>query len=586
MTSAVGTASRPTLVLALLCTVQFMLVLDNAIANVALPRIQADLGFSVGSLQYVVSLYALTFGGFLILAGRAGDLFGRRRFLLAGVGVFTVASLVCGVAQSEGALLAGRALQGLGGALAAPAALSLITTTFTEGAQRNRALGVFGAVAAAGASAGLIIGGAPTDALSWRWVFYINLPIGAAALLLAPRLIRESRDRTNDRSLDVPGAVAVTAGLALLVYGVTRGQEVGFGATSTVLLLAGSIALLAVFVVIEATVRRPLVPFRFFAQRSVTAANVVALASTGVIAGQGFFSTLYLQQVLGFSPIETGLAFLPVSLSAFAGSGIASRLASSVGTRFLLAAGLAFMGLATLLLTGIEAGGSYLDVFFPFLLFGLGLGLSFVSQTITATAGVRSEDQGLASGLLNTSQQLGFAIGVAVLVTIAVGASEQSTATVLADRLVAGYSSGYLASAGVALVGSLVALALVPKVRPGAGPPLSADHLPTATGALEPPVDAPAEKDGRHNDGSGTGGGPPRDRIAASRRRLHARYGMPLDPDAPPPTSTIEAGRLVIAVRLRDPGAGGSDPARTARPCHGQARGRAATRPRASSGPA
>lgn len=495
MTSSAGTASRPTLVLALLCTVQFMLVLDNAIANVALPLIQADLGFSVGSLQYVVSLYALTFGGFLILAGRAGDLFGRRRFLLAGLAVFSLASLLCGVAQSEGALLAGRALQGLGGALSAPAALSLITTTFAEGPRRNRALGVFGAVAAAGASAGLIIGGALTDALSWRWVFYINVPIGAGALLLAPRLIRESRDRSGDRSLDVPGAVAVTAGLALLVYGVTRGQEVGFGATSTVLLLAGSIALLALFVLIEATVRRPLVPFRFFAQRPVTAANIVAITATGVIAGQAFFSTLYLQQVLGFSPIETGLAFLPVSLSAFVGSGMASRLTSRVGTRFLLAAGLACMGLATLLLSGIEADGSYLDVLAPFLLFGLGLGLSFVSQTITGTAGVPSGEQGLASGLLNTSQQLGFAIGVAALVTVAVGASEQSTATLLADRLVAGYSTGYLASAGVALAGVLVALALVPKARPGGGRPPAAGHLPGgAAGVLERPVGAPGER--------------------------------------------------------------------------------------------
>ena len=456
------------LVLALLCTVQFMLVLDNAIANVALPQIQDDLGFSVSALQYVVSLYALTFGGFLILAGRAGDLFGRRRFLLAGVALFTAASLLCGVAQSQGVLLAGRALQGLGGALAAPAALSLITTTFAEGSERNRALGVFGAVAAAGASFGLILGGALTDALSWRWVFYINVPVGLAALALTPRLIRESRDARTDRSLDVPGAATITAGLALLVYGVTRGQEDGFGSTGTLSLLAGSAALLAAFVAIERGVRRPLIPFRFFGRRTVTAANVVAITTTAVIAGQSFFSTLYLQQVLGFSPIETGLSFLPLSLAAFAGSAIASQLAARTGTRPLLAAGLALMGVSTLVLTGVEPDGSFLGVLPAFIAFGLGLGMSFVSQTITATASVDADEQGLASGLLNTSQQLGFAIGIAALVSVAVSASERSTAAGLPARLVEGYAAGYLASGVVALVGAAAALLLVPRVRPAA----------------------------------------------------------------------------------------------------------------------
>jgi EmrB/QacA subfamily drug resistance transporter len=465
----------------LLCTVQFMLVLDNAIANVALPRIQEDLGFSVSALQYVVSLYALTFGGFLILAGRAGDLFGRRRFLLGGVALFSVASLMCGLAQSEAVLLIGRALQGLGGALAAPAALSLITTTFAEGAERNRALGVFGAVAAAGATAGLIIGGALTDALSWRWVFYVNVPVGAAALLLAPRLIHESRVRVSDRALDVPGAVTVTGGLGLLVYGVTRGQDDGFGATSTLLLLGGAAALLALFAVIESHVRRPLVPFRFFGRRAVSGANVVALASTGVIAGQAFFSTLYLQQVLGFSPIETGLSFLPLSLAAFAGSGIASQLAGRIGTRTPLAVGLGLMGLGTLALTGISPDGSYWGVLPAFVIFGLGLGLSFVSQTITATGGVDADQQGLATGLLNTSQQLGFAVGVAGLVSVAVAATEGSTATGAA-ALVEGYTSGYLACSAVALAGVIAALLLVPRVRPNGPAPRATEQVPVATG--------------------------------------------------------------------------------------------------------
>lgn len=480
--SAPATAPRPRAVLALLCTVQVMLVLDNAIANVALPRIQADLGFSVGALQYVVSLYALAFGGFLILAGRAGDLFGRRRFLLAGVALFSVASLMCGVAQSQGVLLAGRALQGLGGALAAPAALSLITTTFAEGAARNRALGIFGAVAAAGATAGLIVGGALTDALSWRWVFYVNVPIGVAALLLAPHLIRESRDRATERALDIPGAVTVTSGLALVVYGVTRGQEDGFTATSTLVLLGGAAMLLATFVFIETTVRRPLVPFRFFGRRAVSGANVVALASTGVIAGQAFFSTLYLQQILGFSPIETGLSFLPLSVAAFVGSGIASQLAGRIGTRLPLAVGLGLMGFGTLALTGISSDGSYWGVLPGFVLFGLGLGLSFVSQTITATAGVEPGEQGLASGLLNTSQQLGFAIGLAGLVSVAVSATDGSTAGSAAARLVDGYTTGYLACGAVALAGVIAALLLVPRVRPDRRTPAATEQVPIATG--------------------------------------------------------------------------------------------------------
>jgi EmrB/QacA subfamily drug resistance transporter len=480
--STPATGSRSTAVLALLCTVQFMLVLDNAIANVALPRIQADLGFSVSALQYVVSLYALTFGGFLILAGRGGDLFGRRRFLLAGVALFSVASLMCGIAQSQAVLLAGRGLQGLGGALAAPAALSLITTTFAEGAARNRALGIFGAVAAAGATAGLIIGGALTDALSWRWVFYVNVPVGVAALVLAPRLIGESRDRASERSLDIPGAVTVTGGLAMVVYGVTRGQQDGFTATSTLVLLGAAAMLLGAFVLIETNVRRPLVPFRFFRRRAVSGANVVALASTGVIAGQAFFSTLYLQQILGFSPIETGLSFLPLSVTAFVGSGIASQLAGRIGTRLPLAAGLGLMGLGTLALTGVSPEGSYWGVLPGFVLFGLGLGLSFVSQTITATAGVDPGEQGLASGLLNTSQQLGFAIGVAGLVSVAVSATDGSTAGSAAAQLVDGYTTGYLACGAVALAGVIAALVLVPRVRPDSANPPASEQLPVATG--------------------------------------------------------------------------------------------------------
>jgi MFS family permease len=388
---------------------------------------------------------------------------------------------MCGAAQSQGVLLAGRALQGLGGALAAPAALSLITTTFAEGSERNRALGIFGAVAAAGATAGLIIGGALTDALSWRWVFYVNIPVGAPCCC-SPRG-SSARAATARRPLARhPRRRHVTAGLALVVYGVTRGQEDGFGATSTLLLLGAAATLLALFAFIETHVGRPLVPFRFFRRRAVSGANVVALASTGVIAGQAFFSTLYLQQILGYSPIETGLSFLPLSVAAFVGSGIASQLAGRIGTRLPLAAGLGCMGLGTLALTGISADGSYTGVLPAFVLFGLGLGLSFVSQTITATAGVDADQQGLASGLLNTSQQLGFAVGIAGLVSVAVAATEGSAAGGAAARLVDGYTTGYLACSAVALAGLIAALLLVPRMRPDRTPPPAGEHVPVATG--------------------------------------------------------------------------------------------------------
>jgi EmrB/QacA subfamily drug resistance transporter len=448
--------------LALLCTVQFMVVLDNAIGNVALPSIREDLGFAEGQLQYVISLYALTFGGFLILAGRAGDLFGRRAFFIAGTAIFGAASLGCALADSKEMLLAGRAAQGLGAAFVSATALALISNIFAEGAERNRALGVWGGVAAAGAAAGMILGGVLTDAFGWEACFLVNVPIAVVAIAVAPALLPESRERGAGRRLDLPGAFAVTAGIGLLVYGLTRGQEDGFGSTVALVLLSGAALALVVFVVLETrVVGDPLVPFRIFRTPGLSGANLGSLALAMTIAGQGFFCTLYMQQVLGFSPIQTGLAFLPISLLALVGAGVASQLALRLGPGPVMAAGLGLAAAGCALLTGISAQGTYAADLLPgFVLFGIGLGLAFVSATIAATAGVADDEQGLASGLLSTSQQVGFAVGVAVLVTIAVARADALGAGGGVESVLGGYRLGLWVAAGIALGGVPAALSI------------------------------------------------------------------------------------------------------------------------------
>jgi EmrB/QacA subfamily drug resistance transporter len=478
--AAPATSSRRWLALTLLCAVQFMVVLDVSIVNIALPSIEEDLRFSEKNLQWVVSGYALTFGGFLLLAGRAADLFGRRRFFMIGLGLFTASSLACGLAVSDAMLVVARAAQGLGAAMVSPAALSLLTTTFREGDERNHALGVWGAVAAGGAAAGLLLGGLLTAGLGWEWVFFVNAPVGALAIALAPVLLSESRDLIEVPRLDLLGAVTVTGGLVLLVYGLTQAEGAGFGSFRTIGVLALAAALVVTFRFVEGRVDRPLVPFRVFRSRTLTGANLVALVSAAVIGAQGFFSTLYMQQILDYSPLTTGLAFLPLTLTIMATSALGSRLVSRVGTKPMMVAGMSSLAIGMFLLGRIPVEGSYVADLLPgFFMFALGLGLTFVTAIIAATAGVADSEQGLASGLINTSQQVGTALGLAILVTVAAVRTEALEGNVgpAATALVGGYRYGFAAGAALAVVGVLVALFFVRErecaeevLRPGPEP--------------------------------------------------------------------------------------------------------------------
>jgi EmrB/QacA subfamily drug resistance transporter len=456
--------------LLLLCATQFILVLDVSVATVALPTIRDELGFSAEDLQWIITGYALTFGGFLLLGGRAADLLGRRRVFVAGLALFVAASLLAGLAQSAVMLVGARLLQGLGGALVSPAALSLLTTTFAEGPARNRAMGVWGAVAAGGGAAGLLLGGVLTELLSWRWVFLVNVPIGAAVLALAPRLLTESRSPDRSR-IDVFGALLATGALLLLVFGLTSGEREGFGAPVTLLCLAVGVLLLVAFVAVERRTAHPLVPLGIFRRASLDGANIVFLAVSAVIAGMSFFGTLYLQGTLGFSPIETGLAFLPTTLTIMVVSAVVARVVDRTGPRALLAAGALLMLAGMLLLSRLSADGDYLADALPgFLLTALGLGLSFTTGMLAATAGIGEAEQGLASGLVNTSQQIGQALGLAVLATVAAAVTGGAEAD--PSALVDGWATAFLVGAAFALIALVAALTLVggrpdaPRVRP------------------------------------------------------------------------------------------------------------------------
>jgi EmrB/QacA subfamily drug resistance transporter len=425
----VATTQRKWLALALLATVQFMVVLDIAIVNVALPSIQVDLGFSQENLQWVISAYALMFGGFLLLGGRAADLLGRRRLFIGGLALFSVASLFSGLAWSDEVLILARGFQGLGAAVITPAALSILMTTFAEGKERNVALGVWGAVGAFGAVAGVLLGGILTDLLSWEWVFYINVPVGLGAMALAPVLLQESRD-TAAKSFDALGAVLVTAGLVTLVYGITQAPNNGWTSGETIGLFAGAAVLLASFVGWELRASEPLMPFSIFRVRTVAAANIA-----GLILGTATFSmflmlTLYMQQVLGYSPLKTGLAYLAVAVTAIVWSTVAAQLVNRVGVKPVIVAGMTLLTAGLLFFTQVSVGGSYVADLLPgFLLIGAGLGFSFVPISIAALAGVQSGEAGLASGLFNTSQQIGGALGIAALSAVATTTSEDAVAS-------------------------------------------------------------------------------------------------------------------------------------------------------------
>jgi EmrB/QacA subfamily drug resistance transporter len=454
---------RKWLALALLSAVQFMVVLDIAVVNVALPSIQVDLGFSQENLQWVISAYALVFGGLLLLGGRAADLLGRRRIFLAGVVVFTVASLLAGLAWSEPSLIAARALQGLGAAIISPAALSILSTTFAEGRERNIALGVWGAVGGFGAAAGVLLGGILTDALSWEWIFFVNIPIGVAAFVLAPILLAESRD-ARVKKFDAPGAVLVTAGLSSLVYAITQAGQQGWLAGETVSFFGAAIVLLTGFVAWELRQPEPLMRFGILRIRTVSGANVA-----GFIMGTALFSmflmlTLYMQQVLGYSAMRTGVAYLAVAGTAILWSAVAAQLVTRLGVKPVLVVGMVSLTAGLLYFTQVSVGGSYLADLLPgFLLTGLGIGFSFVPISIAALAGIQPAEAGLASGLFNTSQQIGGALGIAALSTIASSQSDSAVAAgaALPVALVDGFTAAFVAGVAVAALGIVAALTLI-----------------------------------------------------------------------------------------------------------------------------
>jgi EmrB/QacA subfamily drug resistance transporter len=459
----IASARRKWLALALLCTVQFMVVLDIAIVNVALPSIQTDLGFSQENLQWIISAYALLFGGFLLLGGRAADLLGRRRIFLVGLVLFTVASLLSGLAWSEGALIGSRGLQGLGAAIISPAALSILMTTFPQGKERNTALGAWGAVGAFGAVAGVLLGGVLTDLLSWQWIFFVNVPVGLAALAITPLLIGESRD-ANARSFDVPGAVLVTSGLVALVYAITQANDYGWGSFETIGLFTASVALLAGFLGWEARSKDPLMPFSIFRLRTLVGANVAALILGTAMFGMFLMLTLYMQQVLGYSPMRTGVAYLAVAGTAIVWSALAAQLVTRIGVKPVLVVGMTALTAGLVYFTQVSVGGSYVGDLLPgFLLISVGIGFSFVPISIAALAGVKHSEAGLASGLFNTSQQIGGALGIAALSSIATSTTsdEVSSGTVLNLALTDGFRGAFIWGAAVALVGILVSLLVV-----------------------------------------------------------------------------------------------------------------------------
>jgi EmrB/QacA subfamily drug resistance transporter len=458
-----ASARRKWIGLALLCAVQFMVVLDIAIVNVALPSIQTDLGFSQENLQWVISAYALFFGGFLLLGGRAADLLGRRRLFLAGIVVFTGASLLSGLAWNEETLIGARALQGLGAAIISPAALAILMTTFAEGKERNTALGAWGGVGAFGAVAGVLLGGVLTDALSWEWIFFVNVPVGIAALALTPLLIAESKD-TTAQSFDIPGAVLVTSGLVALVYAITQANDYGWSSIETAGLFAAAGALLAGFLAWESRAKDPLMPFSIFRLRTLVGANIAGLILGTAMFGMFLMLTLYMQQVLGYSPMRTGVAYLAVAGTAIFWSALAAQLVTRIGVKPVLVVGMSALTAGLVYFTQVSVGGSYLSDLLPgFLLIGVGLGFSFVPISIAALAGVQDDEAGLASGLINTSQQIGGALGIAALSAIATSTTSDavSTGTAVSLALTDGFQAAFIAGAAVAFVGVLVALFVV-----------------------------------------------------------------------------------------------------------------------------
>jgi EmrB/QacA subfamily drug resistance transporter len=405
---------------ALLAIAYFMTIIDLTIVNVSLPTIGQDLHFSDTSLQWVVTAYALTFGGFMLLGGRAADLLGRRRMLMLGLALFTAASLGCAVATGEAVLIAMRAVQGIGAAIMLPAALSIVMNMFEEGRERNKALGVWGGLGAGGATVGLIAGGLLTRYAGWQYIFYLNVPIGVAALVLAPRVVPESRLAATRRRFDAVGAIAGTGGLVLLVYAISQAPQYGWGAGRTIAALAASATLLMAFIVIESRVQEPILPLRIFRLRTLAGANLAGLLLGGSFFAFIFVGTLYMQQVLHYSPLQTGVAWLAASLTSIALAGVSQWLVTRGGAKIVLAIGMTLIGAGVLWATQVPVHGHFAaNLAGPMVIAGAGTAFSFIPISIAALAGVQEHQAGLASGLLNTSQQLGGAIGIAIASSVA-----------------------------------------------------------------------------------------------------------------------------------------------------------------------
>jgi len=422
MTAVLPTTNHRWRAFALLAVSYFMTIIDLTIVNVSLPTIARDLHFSETSLQWVVTAYALTFGGLLLLGGRAADLLGRRRILMLGLAVFTAASLSCGLATSDAFLIGARTVQGIGAAFMLPAALSIVMNMFEEGAERNKALGIWGGLGAAGATVGLIAGGFLTRYLGWQYIFFLNVPIGAAALLLVPRIVPDSRVPMTRRRFDVAGAVTVTSGLVLLVDAISQAPAYGWGSARTLALLASSIALLAAFVAIESRVQSPLLPLSIFRLRTLAGANVAGLLLGGSFFAFVFVGTLYMQQVLHYSALQSGVAWLAASLTSIALAGVSQWLVTRGGAKIVMAIGMSLIGAGVIWATQVPADGHFLaNLAGPFVIAGAGTAFAFIPISIGALAGVAEHQAGLASGLLNTSQQLGGAIGIAIASSVAAG---------------------------------------------------------------------------------------------------------------------------------------------------------------------
>jgi len=474
-----GPARHRGLALILVLLAQLLVVIDVSIVTLALPAIQRGLGFSPAGLQWVISGYALAFGGFLLLGGRLADLLGRRKILIAGAALFTAASLGCGLAGSAGMLVAARAAEGLGAAMMAPAALSLILAMFPEGPERNKALGAFGAVSGAGGAIGVLAGGMLTTWLSWSWIFFVNLPVGTLIVAGARPLLSESRADLGHRRFDVAGAVTVTAGLSLLVYAVVTAAGHGWASVTTIGLLAGAAALIAAFTVIEARSAAPLLPLSFFRNRTVTAANLAGLLLGGLMFPMFVFLSLYMQQVLGYSAIRAGLAFLVIAAGIIASSGLAQGLVTRTGAKVVLTAGLLGFAAAQVLFHRLPVAGTFAADLLPgFVIVAVALGLAFVGDLIASAIGVRPADAGLASGLINTSQQIGGAVGLAVTTTVATARTTTllHAGHPLASALTSGFHDVFGITGALALAAALVAAALMGRTRqagPAAGQPAS-----------------------------------------------------------------------------------------------------------------